>query len=693
MEFLQRLLQVILHNPYWAYGAIFLVSLSESLAVIGLVIPGTVVMFGIGAVVASGSIGLLHTLIAAIAGAIVGDGISYWLGHHYHRNLTKLWPFSRYPQILVQGEAFFHRHGGKSVLLGRFVGPVRPVIPVIAGMLGMEPRQFYIVNVLSAIGWAIAYILPGVLFGTSLAVAGAVSIRLAILILLLAVVIWGFVWMSRRLVNLVAHHGPLWFDSLHEWIASDSPTGRFRMPIKYFFTFLFVHQRGEEILMGLLVLIVVFTGWGFLEIFRSVLSGDPLAMMDEAIHHVMQSLRMPWADHILVVVTEMGDSAVNLFIIAVVAVLLVYQKCYRTAGFWLFTTVGGSLGVQLLKWLFHLPRPMALYHGISAYGFPSGHTSMSAILYGFLAILISRRKPNYLRWQLFIGVFIISFAIAFSRLYLGAHWFSDVMAGFLMGTCWAAINGIAYLKSTTERVSARMLAVGVVGALMTIGVWHVSTHFEQDIVSYAPRHATTAIPFGEWKETGWRRLPGFRVDLEGEAEQPLTLQLAGNPQWMVDDLTSSGWQKPTEMDGSHFLKMLSPDTPLSELPILPRLHDGRLDRVRLVRQVGRQRWVLRLWPSNFEMAGHNERIFLGTIEIQDQHQMVGMILTARDSGDYDTPVHYLSHRLGEQDRFGLKAVDRAGETLPEGYQARYPKWSGATLLIWDRSTRSGKPPG
>ena len=88
--------------------------------------------------------------------------------------------------------SFFSRHGGKSVLFGRFVGPVRPVIPVVAGMLGMGPVHFVVVNVLSAIGWALAYILPGVFFGTSLAVAGAVSTRLAVLIFLILGSILGF---------------------------------------------------------------------------------------------------------------------------------------------------------------------------------------------------------------------------------------------------------------------------------------------------------------------------------------------------------------------------------------------------------------------------------------------------------------------------------------------------------------------
>ncbi len=159
---MNTILAFIAQHSGMAYGAIFLVSFSESLALVGLLMPGTVIMFGVGAVVATGSLGLSPVLLLAMAGAVAGDGVSYWLGHRYKERLVNLWPFSRYPEMLNKGEAFFHRHGGKSILFGRFVGPGRPVIPVVAGMLGMGPAHFAVVNVLSAVGWALVYILPGV---------------------------------------------------------------------------------------------------------------------------------------------------------------------------------------------------------------------------------------------------------------------------------------------------------------------------------------------------------------------------------------------------------------------------------------------------------------------------------------------------------------------------------------------------
>ncbi|MGA9477229.1 MAG: bifunctional DedA family/phosphatase PAP2 family protein, partial [Desulfobacterales bacterium] len=398
MVYIKALLAFITHHPGLAYGAIFLVSFSESLALIGLIVPGTVIMFGVGAIVATGSLGLKPVLLLAATGAVAGDGISYWLGHHYRDELRRIWPFTRYPGMLKRGETFFYRHGGKSVLFGRFVGPVRPVIPVVAGMLGMSPLQFSIVNVLSAIGWAFVYILPGVFFGTSLAVAGAVSTRLAILIFLILATSWVFVWLGRKLVSLVDHRAPIWLAAVKDWLAANTPAHWTMLPVKRFLSYFFLRQQGEELFLGFLALTFFAAGWGFLGVMQDVLAKDPLVLADQAVYHFLQSLRNSWSDRIFVAITELGDSFVNICLSGAVLLVLLGKRCYRAAGYWAVTVLVGLAGVQLLKWLIHSPRPMALYHGASAYGFPSGHTTMSVVLYGFLAILLARGLSGTLRW-------------------------------------------------------------------------------------------------------------------------------------------------------------------------------------------------------------------------------------------------------------------------------------------------------
>jgi undecaprenyl-diphosphatase len=286
--YLNTLLAFITHHSGLSYGLIFLISLSESLALVGLLVPGTVIMFGVGAIVATGSLSLFPVLLMAMIGAIAGDGISYWLGHHHKERLVNIWPFSRYPGMLNKGEAFFHRHGGKSVLFGRFVGPVRPVIPVVAGMLGMRPVHFLVVNVLSAIGWALVYILPGVFFGASLALAGTVSTRLAVFVLIFVAGIWSLIWISRKTLSLLDRKGPAVFATLKQWTTTESPHLRTIVrPVKRLLALLIFREQGEELLFAFLTLLLFAAGWGFLGVLQDVLAKDPLVVADQAVYHFL----------------------------------------------------------------------------------------------------------------------------------------------------------------------------------------------------------------------------------------------------------------------------------------------------------------------------------------------------------------------------------------------------------------------
>jgi membrane protein DedA with SNARE-associated domain/membrane-associated phospholipid phosphatase len=680
MLYIKALLAFITHHSALAYGAIFLISLSESLALIGLIVPGTVIMFGVGAIVATGSLGLKPALLLAAAGAVAGDGISYWLGHHYREELRRIWPFSRYPDMLKRGETFFHRHGGKSVLFGRFVGPVRPVIPIVAGMLGMGPLHFSIVNVLSAIGWALVYILPGVFFGTSLAVAGAVSTRLAMLILLILATSWVFVWLVRKLVLLVGHRGPIWLAALKDWLAADTPTHWMMFPVKRFLSYFFLRQQGEEFFLAFLALTLFVAGWGFLGVMQDVLAKDPLVLADQAVYNFFQSLRNSWSDRIFVAITELGDSFVNICLSGAVLLVLLGKRCYRAAVYWAVTALVGLAGVQLLKWLIHSPRPIALYHGASAYGFPSGHTTMSVVLYGFLAILLARGLSGTLRWGLFVSVFLISFIIAISRLYLGAHWLSDVLGGFFIGTSWVALLGIAYLKNPDEGLPRRLLGFVTALVIVVAGGWHVNRHHEKDLAIYSPRYDLQTMPLATWLADGWRDLPAWRIDMAGEREQPLTIQWAGAPEELAQYLLKRGWQRPQSLNLKSFLEMLSPDTPIEKLPVLPRLHDGRIDRLRLVRMAGSQLWVLRMWPTDVKILANEARLLVGTIEVQNKRPMAGLIFLARDTGEYDRSLGAFEQEF--HNRFAVKLVERKNSEVQGSHDQDRVHWSGMVLLVW-----------
>ena len=184
---IQPFLNWIEQNPALAGLVIYLIAAGESLALVGIVVPGIVFMLGVGTLVGLNAIGLGSSLFWATIGAITGDWISYWLGRHFDRQLRHIWPLSRYPNLIPKGERFFKRHGGKSVLFGRFVGPLRPIIPAVAGIMHMPQWKFYAVNIVSAILWAPVVILPGVAFGESLQLANDVVMRLIAVIALVIV--------------------------------------------------------------------------------------------------------------------------------------------------------------------------------------------------------------------------------------------------------------------------------------------------------------------------------------------------------------------------------------------------------------------------------------------------------------------------------------------------------------------------
>ncbi|WP_448192899.1 DedA family protein [Azospirillum sp. sgz301742] len=190
-SFLSHMTDLVAGHPYTAYVAVFLLALSESIPIIGAVVPGTAIILGISALIPGGRLDVVPVILAATLGAIAGDGASFWLGHRYHGAILNRWPMSRHPDLIARSEAFFHRHGGKSVLFGRFTPGVRAFIPLVAGMLRMPVWRFYVANVASALVWAPLHVLSGMLVGASLGFVGAAAERAAILLVVAILVLWG----------------------------------------------------------------------------------------------------------------------------------------------------------------------------------------------------------------------------------------------------------------------------------------------------------------------------------------------------------------------------------------------------------------------------------------------------------------------------------------------------------------------
>jgi membrane protein DedA with SNARE-associated domain len=167
-DFVKSVLAYIQAHSAWAGPIVCLIAFGESLAFISLLVPATALLVGIGALIGNGTLDGWEIGIWAFVGATVGDALSYWIGRIFKDRISGVWPFRKHPDMLERGHAFFHKHGGKSVFIGRFLGPLRATVPIVAGMMDMPQTRFQIFNAVSAAFWVPALMLPGAVIGSAL---------------------------------------------------------------------------------------------------------------------------------------------------------------------------------------------------------------------------------------------------------------------------------------------------------------------------------------------------------------------------------------------------------------------------------------------------------------------------------------------------------------------------------------------
>ena len=167
-DLVQQALDFIQQHQGWAGPILFVTAFGESLAIINLFVPGTAILIAAGALIPLGAVEPVSAALWSIPGAVLGDSLSYWVGLHFAPYLPRIWPFTRHPDMLPRGEAFFHRFGAWSVAIGRWFGPVRAVIPLTAGCMRMKPMSFQIANIGSALVWSPSLLAFGALAGEAL---------------------------------------------------------------------------------------------------------------------------------------------------------------------------------------------------------------------------------------------------------------------------------------------------------------------------------------------------------------------------------------------------------------------------------------------------------------------------------------------------------------------------------------------
>ena len=146
-------------NPEWVAFGFIGASFIESFALIGIIIPG-VVLLAVIAGLASTSLSVYEVVLLAYLASFFSDITSYFIGFSLRNSLAKIWPFNKHPKLLTNGKAFFQKYGMIGLFIGKFIGPVRPLLPITAGSLSMNIKSFIIIEVFSCFICCLLYTSP-----------------------------------------------------------------------------------------------------------------------------------------------------------------------------------------------------------------------------------------------------------------------------------------------------------------------------------------------------------------------------------------------------------------------------------------------------------------------------------------------------------------------------------------------------
>lgn len=439
---LQPLIDWLKLNPDWLFFSTFLIAFIESLALAGIIVPGVLMLFLVASVAGHLDFSLISLLMAGFLGAILGDGISFYLGRYFKHSIPDIWPFSRYPDALKMGETFFKKHGGKSVVLGRFIGPIRPVLPLIAGMFGMSQRRFVTFNISSAIVWAPFYLLPGYLTGK----ATQIHIPKNLLIFCICITAFMIIFaLSFRYLSQRLQKGSTLYDALLLKQQNSRPLIALQ---KHYASFQTKHPNFEFPLASftlLLTNVAIFLVWTFLTIHT-----ETLTIANQFILNLAYDLRTGWGyvsqavTSSAVIMTLFGDEAF-LYISFICFCGMMFVRKHHYAFFHL--VIAGILTAVIthaLKQYFAIERPDITLHAPSSFSYPSGHSSGATVFYVLVASFIAQEIPHQKRWQIYLCFTPLILLIALSRVILGVHWLSDVIGGICLGLIISSFIRISY---------------------------------------------------------------------------------------------------------------------------------------------------------------------------------------------------------------------------------------------------------
>jgi membrane protein DedA with SNARE-associated domain/membrane-associated phospholipid phosphatase len=446
----------------WTYLLVGVLAFLETGAFVGLVVPGETVMLLGGAVAGQGAIDIYLLIAIGWFAAWLGDTTSFFIG----RRLGRGFVLRHGPRVGISEERFervedyFSRHGGKTILVGRFISLVRALAPFVAGSSGMRYRAFVPYSILGTGIWASAHILIGYFFSRSIDTAaeyagrGAFILGTLIVLTVGSVLAYSFFRIPENRRRAVE-----WMEE-HPATARLPPLGR-RLEPQARFLWNRLTPGGTFGLEFTSTLAVLAIGLFVLVAYTVIVDGDAGPTPgDVTAQDIVDSIQTGWLTTVAKGITALGSPVVVWTLAFGCAAALAMAR--RWWEFWVL--VGGMaliiVALHVFKEAVDRPRPEGGLVSVQGSSFPSAHAAYSTFYVWLAVTTVMRLRPGMARGTgVVLGGIGLAGLIGLSRAYLGVHYLSDVSAGWALGaSAFALCAGIALIVAQLRQNPSEVAA-------------------------------------------------------------------------------------------------------------------------------------------------------------------------------------------------------------------------------------------
>ncbi|HCE42697.1 MAG TPA: hypothetical protein DET40_04040 [Lentisphaeria bacterium] len=560
---------------FWGYLIAFLLAFLESLAIVGGFIPGTTAIVMLGFMCYRGYLNIYVLMAVTVLGAVLGDSASYWLGTKGTQFFKKENRFLK-ARHLDMGQKFFDKHGNKSIFLGRFVGIIRPMIPFAAGISRMNYKVFLFWNVFSGVVWGVSHIYLGYFFGGAFKMIEAWSTRVSVLFLILIALVILF-WLLAKAFTPTA----MFIFRISSSIV-DAVLGTYPIRIltkKFPIASSFIGSRFERIkFSGLPLTLMMSTAIVFIILFTmladGILDADPITDLDQRAALFLVFFRDALLLKSLIWISLLGKFQVIMVAsLSFILVMIIWKRGHMILPYIGMLVLCEGV-IMFIRESFTRPRPTGVIPAYleKTHSFPSEHAALAVLFYGFMSYFIVRillrDRPRLSIWTIFVTLVLVAF-IGFSRLYLGAHYFSDVIGGYLIGGI-CLLTGITLfewvLKSRgmnteefhVEFKQKKLLTSLIVSIPFCFLIFYgtfaykpqkiMGRELENTALLTAKIAPQEIFSFNKWTK--------FTTGVSGRKREPLSFMFwARDEQSMVDAFIKAGWKIPDQPSIKNILRM------------------------------------------------------------------------------------------------------------------------------------------